>query len=242
MYNGGEGMDASAPGLTVATGGQSVTGTLVTQARDKQVSMQQVFPEAGEYTIQFSMDLTDVPVVLYCEADIEWSVGGNVIRRRITVNNGTSISGNGEGVRVVIRDASPIAVVPENFDYKVSATVARGARGIFTNPPVLEILPDSAGVTPVQDINGGAFFTYTIPQMVGVKALKVEIGSVAGAAIPDQGIQVRFLDQTGGIDLTRFDPRDYEWWPVPAAARFIRIENRTGAQIIGVLPIYGIDG
>lgn len=232
----------------------SAIGDMQTENPNKQVSLQAHFDEPGIYTVQFSFRFLDEsqagitnegPPRVY--ADIEWSVAGNTIYRRISVHDGASISGNAEGVKVRVYDESVVALDAWIVDYQVGITVAPGVRA-GDQPPTLEIYNatyGSWGTIAADDGAGGAIGNWIdvpVPQNAGVKSVMVW-GS------PEFHDQIVGLDDlVSGFKMTSGIKgywRPYRtgqvWMPVPPGTRYIRIGNQvTWNQTYSC--IFGIDG
>lgn len=167
----------------------SKAGSLTTGNGSKTQTLQYQFPSAGTYTVQFKVEslkaVTPTPnggggfnesAAQLAKAEIEWAVAGNTIRRVVTIFDGMSVTGVGEGVRVRMMDDSippvpPNTLVPQ--DYEVIATVAKGVRANTQQPatfvqsratspaqrgidlvgtsaaPIVVDVPDDSGITSV---------------------------------------------------------------------------------------------
>ncbi len=217
--------------------GWSVAGILTAANANKSVSLQEVFPEAGIYTVQFFITSLDAfpPAStdpIRATALLEWTIAGNTIRRKIHVSDGTSISGMGEGVRVVMQDASDTSLV--GLRYNATFVVSKGARPTTPNPPFLEI----GNGDPIT-IAGGAQSAVAIPDDCGASSVLVMIAAPGGVAVPDQGV---IVSQIAGTFLYRqYDPRSILWAPLSAGVNEINVLNNTAADIRASILI-GIDG
>ena len=205
--------------------GISAFGTLITQRTDRTVSLQQVFPRAEVYTVEFSIEPNPArSVATKAEATIEWAVGGNIVRRKVTVGNGTSLSGPAKAVTVTVKDVTPISAPLDNTEYKVGIMVSRGVR-IATIPTQLESTQNPQSVAGV-----GASVDFAIPQGVGITAFNVQVINTPTAAIADMGVIVNQQDLIGGVALSSCDPRQMQWIPIANGADNINIMNRTAVQ------------
>jgi len=128
----------------------SASGVMVSGDHSQTVSLQAIFRKPGTYTASFSLNPIDDVVVegsdIRAEATVEWSVDGNTITRVISVSNGTSIQGTGEGVRIVVNDVTVIAGTISR--YAVTIDVAPGPRGAFNTPPILNRQTEIVGLAP----------------------------------------------------------------------------------------------
>jgi len=225
--------------------GWSKSGTLVTFDSTNKISAQAVFDAPWSYTVQFSIvprAFTGDPPIIECEADIEWSVAGNTVTRRITVVNGASISGVGEAVRVVCSDHTETG--PVDLPYDVFISIAPGTRSGNAEMPA--ILVPRILLSPVS-LAPGASFDYPIPENVGAYSVMVtvcttKVGVAAAPPIPDCATQVQH--RPVGAPLKQYDPRGYDWVPIAPGASFIRVLNTNAAgeadQLFNVT--FGIDG
>lgn len=209
--------------------GWSASGTL-TQAGHKEVSLQADFPVATDYTAQFKIsgDLRFKQAI----AEITWSVEGNAVRRRISVADGVSIQGAGQAISIKIRDDSSAVVPGIPTDYTVSVQVVPGTRGSTSNPPTLK--------GDAHILVGASALNLNIPQDSGIISVAVLVENTAHNPIPDQAISVRQQD-SAGLDVALYDPRQYFWVPLQGSATVLRLENNTADTLIFTV-IYGVDG
>jgi hypothetical protein len=230
--------------LAWAAGGKLVSGDDV-----KQISLQYTFAAPGAHCIQFNMAPPKLAVgvphtaPVKAEALITWEVNGQTTTRRVSIGDGTTVQGTGESVKVVMYDVTNVGDSPPSPDdlgleYLVSADVAPGTRGSFTNPP---ILIENNTVIPV--IHGVPKFV-NIPPDAGVTSVLVSVADPAGAPVADQIPQVlQHLDSAGGSTLMWYDPRSFLFAPVAPGVRVIELRNNSlagQALLFGV--IFGIDG
>jgi hypothetical protein len=216
----------------------SISGTLTAGDFDKSVSLQALFAEPGDYTVQLSgiFPPANVLVPIQPEAEIIWSVAGNSISRKVSVGSGISISGNAEAVRVVVKDVTNLFGGPLT-DYEVSITICKGTRAAIPIPPTL-LVPLAAGFG---GLNPGAAVDIPIPQGVGITSVHVSIAQRIGVPIPEQAIQVLQRGAGGIGTLQAYDPRAIGWCPMAPAAVTLRIKNWT-AGIVDFAVTFGIDG
>ncbi len=216
------------------SGGWAQSGILTSQNTDKQVSLQVNFPRSSNYTVEFGVTLPAGAVKRRkTEALITWTVNGNFVTRRVNVNNGVSVTGVGEAVRVVMKDAgSGIAGV----DYVVGVSVAPGSRGGNKQPPTLVPAANSvanvanAGTADVAiptDSGAISFFVAAVPN-----APQVMTGGMVTATL---------LDLVGGVVLGIVDAQKADWIPIVPGADTIRLTNNAGANVTFFVML-GIDG
>lgn len=226
------------PNLANVKGWQSF-GTLTRLDGQQGVALQANFETPGEYTVQFDLQATSEVEITNgpCRAiaEIVWSVEGNDIRRRVSVAKGMSVTGIGQGVKVVIRDVSEGGTTAQ---YTVSAVVARGARSAQQQPPILEdanifLLPAGGGAEQIE-----------VPQNAGVISVYVPIatsGSDRWEAIPDGIVEVIHADGAGGANK-RYNPLAFQWVPLSPGTLNIIVSSGTTAPELQFKPVWGIDG
>lgn len=225
---------------SLAQRGWGTSGTLRTTDRANKVSMQAVFSDPGSYTVQF--DMIDNSTVLQARAKalVLWSVGGVEVSRQINVHSGASISGVGQGVRVIVTDDSKIFGGFDNYDYNVAITVSKGTRADIEQPPTLSViaLPETS---TSNIILAATSVDIDLPPNVGAISVNVAVGSADGSVIADQQVQVLQRNDSAGQILSMQDPRMWPWIPLLPAARQLRIINRTAVSIRYAVTL-GIDG
>jgi hypothetical protein len=206
------------------------------------VSMQVDFPNdvATSYTVQFR---SSVPGNAVCnpEALITWSVEGQFVTRRVSIGDGTSVTGVGQAVNVKIQDNTPaIFITPgAEVEYSVSVQVAPGFRGASELPPTL--YPFSVANGFLFEIPAGGNVAIPIPGDAGVTQVFVTaVGIPLGTPIADA---TAFAIVTNGP----FAQREYDvqrvsgWVPVNPGATQLDLFN-TGATQINFTVAFGIDG
>lgn len=220
----------------------SASGVMTTKNTSKTVSLQAVFRKPGTYTVSFSLNpLSDVIVkaaALRAEADIEWSVEGNTVTRRVSITNGLSVQGNGEGIRVIVRDVSVDLGPPSpNVDYAIVIDVVHGERGGFDTPPFLLVQPGAAFLA-----GAGANVVVPVPQDAGAKTMMVLVARNTADATPilDQDVKVIQSDASG-ITVATYDPRSVQWAPIGPGVATITVWNASANAIYATV-IFGIDG
>lgn len=153
--------------------GWSQSGNIRVADPNKKVTLQVNFPISDYYTVQFNVTppnpqkIGPVPPNLSdlfdAEAIVTWSVEGNYVRRRITVGNGSVLSGTGQGCRVELYDALPPGLVfpgpAPGPEYPGSIQIARGTRPTNAAPPQLNggtftVTPGSSVLVPVPNDAG----------------------------------------------------------------------------------------
>ncbi len=202
---------------------------------------------AGSYTVQFSVGDQDTTINIeriLVVADIVWSVNGNDVRRRVSVVNGTSVSGVGESVKVTMFDDSDPNIAPgASKPYEVSITIAPGTRASGSIPPTLVVDHDIISVAAALPA-GGKFIGKNIPKDAGVTSVMVTVINVDGANAPvaNDALGLVVLEHRDATSpLKRYDPRMYGFVPLAPGATALFLAN-AGADACAVQITYGIDG
>jgi hypothetical protein len=246
----------------------SVSGTLTRYDVTKKVSLQANFAEPGAYTIQFLLVPPDLavfnpgpPPETY--ALIEWSVEGNTISRTVSVSNGSSISGNGQGVRVILYDQTH-TLGEDPVDYLVGATVSPGTRPANSVPVYTQAgLVPSTVDAPGPDYPGYQAITFTgdaageqkallapifPPRGCGATSVLVTVRKVRDGAPPyyptpiaEQSVQV-IQQGHDGATLASYDPRVYGFVPLLSGAGIVVQAYLLPGDIVEFSVIFGIDG
>jgi len=217
----------------VPRGGWSIKGSLFTENEDITVSLQQTFDKANTFTVQIDVDgITPGRAV----ADIEWNVAGNRVKRTVDVGQGTAVTGNGESVRVVVRDVSPggVGFPASGTAYSVAVTVAPGVRANFQ----MAVLTADEGLITIA---AAASDTWTLPLSSGIIYFMVMTYAdppAIGAAA--RGIQVTQVDYSGA-GLVTCEARQAQWIPLVKGAVTIAVDNHTANNAL-ISIIYGIEG
>lgn len=167
--------------------GWSAAGKLMTGNVSKRVQLQADFPETGSYLLQFTkIDSPGSNLPIRTIAEITWSVEGNSVSRLVTISNGSSVQGAGQGVRVVLYDDTVDqdggATVPNGTEYNVSMQVAPGSRGSDSLPPTytpsqaVDVIMGNAA--PITTEN------FDVPQDAGAKSFAFMISASGVGTLP----------------------------------------------------------
>lgn len=240
--------------------GWSTSGTLQTGVTTNSVHLQANFEDSpGEYTVQFNVDAAS-NIFFNALATLQWSVEGNTVTRVVTVGNGTSISGVGQGVRVSVVDATSIDMCniagQGAAKYGVSISVIQGIRAT-TQQPVLYTLTEqrASGIYGAVVTNGEPRFivangfpvTIQIPQSIGAISFFAHATETQGTfGVPSNGDGLLTAAvNTEGLQraIVEVDASDTDiWWPLPpAASQIILITGKPGLIIAWNITL-GIDG
>lgn len=210
------------------------TGEVLNQPGGIINSLNQAHLEPGVHTLQFQAQPTSgtnqVPLV---EAVVSWKVGGQNLRRRISILDGTSITGVCEGVSVQLQDVTNVFyAIPQSppESYNVMVTLCKGARPSQANPPVL-YTSRSVQVPP------GNSRVFPVPIDSGVMAYRV-IGNL-DTTEPDRSMVARC---TGNAPTFFYYPiLDNSWIPITPGARTVQVNN-DGASDLTAGVIWAIEG
>jgi hypothetical protein len=236
--------------------GWSVSRELVSGDDSRVCSLQADFRQKpGIYTAQFLIATVDLvppqppgPQLLFyepilAEAEIEWAVEGNTVKRRLSVLNGATISGPGQAVRIVVRDSTVLSSAPLPFTYVlgqkyiVAVTLTPGLRAADSPPVLWSDNGIQAGV--VITINPGFDFVLPVPIDAGSKSVLVTVAS-AGTPIPEQAARVTQEDGLG-IPMAAYDPRAFSFCPLVPGIAQLRLNN-FGVTDLLFSVFWGIDG
>ena len=223
--------------------GWSASGKLVTGSAGATVSLQQTFPVAGMWTVQFAVGAV-APIAAgpgapssRPQAVITWTVAGNPVSRTVDVGNGVSVSGVGEAVRVTVTDQSNTLGFQAGNPYFVSITVAPGTRPSGTHPPTLRLVDPTTGANT--HIAPLASATFALPQGVGAKSVAVYFNTPA--VVQEQWIVFQQAATVGmGSYLLTIGPPVFV--PLAPGVDTIKIQNNDAANGLDVILILGIDG
>lgn len=199
--------------------------------------MQVNFPDPGYYTLQFSANPKNPPISFKAVADITWSVEGNQISRRVSIQNGMTISGPGQAVTLRMRDVSGAGTAWDGQQYDVTAQVTRGSRPTSAAPPLL-FERNSFGVAA-----GGSAVAVQVPQNVGINSVLVAVSQqlFATAGTP-QNVSVAQQDPSGGVLFFWNPVVNPGFIPILPGVTQLTIENDDTAKNAEVSVVWGIDG
>lgn len=212
---------------------------------------------SNTFTIMFSVGSDrDDTLQVAPTALITWSVEGNSVSRLVSVRDGLSISGTGQGVHVAVWDdmQPPIVGDPINpalvQNYSVEITIAPGVRASTEQPPYFTpwITRTDGGNTIIElgrsYVSAGDVVRSTLPTNGGFISILVTHGS---AGIPfvvtEDMIYMRFFSP-GGFLLGALNlPYWGQWIPLPNfTGRFEIIATATLTEAIDLSVTIGVDG
>jgi hypothetical protein len=190
---------------------------------------------AGLYTVQFNVDVDGVqdPLFRYLNpvATVIWSVEGNSIRRRLSVVNGTSLTGVCDAVEVTVVDETDFFPPPGPIDYQITISVTPFPRPRSGSPPILR-----GTATPVAVAGGGPAVLVPVPFDAGANSVMV-LASSTGGAIPVAG-----QEDTNTVNLASWTP-DTNFVPLLPQAGNISLSNLgPPASSASFSVLFGVDG
>lgn len=217
--------------------GWSKSGTLVGNDDATQlITIQQVFPEASDYVVQFGV-IPQVPAgtlpSIRPQATIIWTVEGNLIVRKVDVGNGVSVQGCAGAVKVSVFDSTANPSTPP-IQYDVNILVAPGSRASNTQMPLLyqgEFL-----------IGPGGLQTINVPQNVGIIAVEVDVIDVTTPSHSPIELVVSELSGTPPGQIFYSPVLRPGFVPVGANVNQISLVNNHGADSFRVSVVWGVDG
>lgn len=216
------------------------------------IQLQANFGYIGYYTVQFAQSIPpgalseagDIQTI----ADIIWTVKGNQVTRRVSVGNGTTISGMGEFCTVNISDLSGVG---NSTAYEVGCLIAPGSRPTSGTPPfigynTLAATP-SRGVTPAVTITAGNTQTFFVPLNVGVNSVYLAAGPgdrVANAQPDFEDFASAAVSGSTLLAILRGNAFN-RWVPIPPTATTLQVLLGAGYPNAGgiiVTPYWGVEG
>lgn len=235
--------------------GWQQSGDLAPNASANSVPLQAGFPRADVYTVQFNvaypkgLPFLSPPeryIPIFVEALVTWSVAGGTVQRRVSVANGTSISGVGEACTVAIVDRSPqvgqgvytvgnhYVAYPPTVTYTVQATIAPGNRASNSVGPVLTRWEWSNQLTEPANT-----FEASIPADCGAISTFVSTDPPANVKVQ----QVFANPSSQPTNLFNYTPEEdtIQFVPIMPSVTEIQVENSTGTAY-SVTLFLGIDG
>jgi hypothetical protein len=234
---------------------------IVTSVRSKSSQstqkLQCKLPQVDSYTLQFSVTrpvgnnlnaATITPVAI-----ISWNLGGISYQRKISVFNGSSITGVAEHVTVQIVDETnpneviPVVVppIPPFIDYEVNISVGRGVRGSVSMPPTYQqyYLNKYGNRLGLVELDQSTNFTLAIPTDAGVSSVMITSAYLGVAATPgDPENIVGQVGLLGGTPLKYYNPNLHGFVPISPQTALIVLYNNDTAQKLYYNVTFGIDG
>ena len=234
--------------------GWSQSGKLTSNDDSGIVSLQAVFPESGDYTVQISLAdntqgvVAGQPSSVQAEALITWSVEGNNVRRRVTVVNGLTVQGTAQAVYVSVKDKS-IGGFATPITYTVNIQVVPGTRASVQQPPTLISQRVFVGAVDTQNPTGYHYFVgpassvnIPVPLDAGIISVFVTAFPNPVTVIPQNNAQVQ---HNGGAGIQKnYDPNVLDGWVplLPGTSNITLFNNFAAATSIDFTVTFGIDG
>lgn len=239
-------------GRTKLDSGWSTSGKLDASQPGKSVSMQAGFEESGAYTVQFQVNMpANADVESYnfsTEAIISWSVEGNTISRRITVADGSSVTGVGQSCSVRVIDTSVATgnapLVGGTPIYEVGISIAKGNRSSAMIPTYVP--PDARAAALTAGV--GNSVDIDIPDNSGINSVMVLahlIGATERVIAPsDLAIAQISPGLTGVFSVYDYTDQQGNFIPiVPGVSRIqLRCTTTHAATNIIYTVVFGVDG
>jgi hypothetical protein len=208
----------------------------------QQSTLQALFEEEpGYYSLEFSV--ASLPVdpgpggpgnvsgIFQATAIINWKVEGNKNQRIITVGNGVTISGLGQGVDVAMLDNTPVFATT-NLKYTITATLSKGVRPFTSNPPTL------FGLAATNVAASGAV-AVPIPPNCGISSVEVNVSPTVPAVQPN----VVVAHRNAATIFKSYDPqKNIGFVDLAPNCTQVRISNLDPANAVTVSLVWGIDG
>ena len=218
--------------------GWSQSGDLTAGGSGREVTMQANFPAPDVYTVQFNI-LSSTGQIPNPEAVVTWKVEGNFVDRLISVANGMTISGVGQGCRIRVYDNSQAIT---GFDYTASIQVSRGSRPASTVPPTYAPIR-AAGFPGRIVVPATSTASITIPQNKGINSVQITASGIGGLVLLTR-VDVSAWQESsvgGGTKLKEWFPPETNWVAIAPSAETLVLNNRTAGNILfGVQ--FGVDG
>ncbi len=197
---------------------------------------------AGLYSVQFNIDTSRIADPQYRKvnpvATVRWSVEGNTVQRKLSVVNGTTITGVCDAIEVIVTDETDdiVGPVPPGtvWDYDVTITMVPYPRPSSAAPPILR-----GNVIPISLAGGAPAATVPVPDDAGVNAVML-LTSSTGGGIPSASQQHGTL------------PDIVATWTPEGAGRFVPLLPQAGrislsnlgppASSVDFTVLFGVDG
>lgn len=223
-------------------------GELITGDKGGKVALMANFTEsrhgAGVYTVQFAVVPSGPTVAPDATATIFWRTAGNTITRKVSVGNGTSVTGVAESVEVWVQDTTLVSSPGQ--PYRVSITVAPGVRASRSAPPILRGIPTAVGpsTTPyIAILPPAGFTTVQIPQDAGAISADVEISAPSTSPAPLlTDVVVTQNDASNNLYKNYYPLIEVDFVPLYPSATQLLIFNNSATATVAVSVLFGIDG
>ena len=252
-------MHAGSTGQPGKSGGWSTTCKMITQ-QPKKGNFQVSFPESGYYTVQFGITQpagTDPATgdqslqLSSAYATITWKVEGNYVTRKVSVGNGTVLSGTGQACSVVVEDNTPNVggLQSPGFPYDVNVQISKGSRPSQNQPPTYLQYPSTVSPTLQSQIAVAIAPStspgFQVPVDIGVISLNLAAYAENGGTRTTPDLEVTFLAASTAFEFKTYyysDANAAQFVPVPPGATAVRIINLSTTDTAYVTLTWGIEG
>jgi hypothetical protein len=218
------------------------------------------FGGPANFTVQFSVsalqawvlapapphvDPTVTPGNVTPTAELQWAIGGNIVRRLISVQNGTSITGVAESVIVNVNDLTDSSDTSNLTQYKVGITLAPGVRASYQTPPVLyQYMRGPSAVHSTYGffaLNGGELLYVPVPENAGITSVMAMV-THSTPSVPATSFIFRQMDSIPNT-LKEYNPNAYDFVALNTQAKFIHCQNLLPVgNLTHFFITWGIDG
>lgn len=231
--------------------GWQVSGPLFIQDPNQKVKLLADFSKsrygAGMYTAQLSLGVIPPGSNPDVTATLVWKVEGAQIVRKVSVGNGISVSGQAQGVEIILQDTTVFTSIPlVGAQYEVIAQVAPGVRAGRAFPPILR--GTANGVVPNSRLwpkvtAGGGSVQFLTPLEAGVISVVPEVvADTFGTVLDPYKVIAIQRDSFGNVLKAWYPLIEFGFVPVLPACVEVFIFNQMAAADIRVSLEWGIDG
>lgn len=186
---------------------------------------------AGMYTVEFNVTLPSgsLPAgnASLAIATVDWTVGGVVTQREVTVGDGVAISGYADAVSVTIQDESSGVMQQSGQAYSVTATLAKGV----TPHPTPTLW--RGNVDEVRLMPGVSTVLHT-PVSAGVDSYEVFITGNA------QVLQIDGAGSSVGYNIDASQPPAFV--PIAPDTQGVQFTNTSTTDALSVVVFWGVQG
>jgi hypothetical protein len=217
--------------------GQGINGGL------KQINLQARLEHEDSLTTQFNIS----GIAASCRAEIVSLLGGNSVRRVVSVIDGMSVTTRGKNISVSVRDFTHPGT-SNGKTYQVAILSSLGVRASSGQPPMLapliyNVVFNDGIDLPIQgsiNVPPASEYFVPIPSDCGVNSVFV---SVYTPGIPDVNDFSANQRNDGSVILSSYDPTAVRGWvPVQPNAFAIGLSNIDAALTAQFAVTFGIDG
>jgi hypothetical protein len=216
---------------------------------DQAVTMQALFPVAGNYTVQFNITDSNKWMGIdsfNARADITWTINGNSVTRTVDCANGISVSGIAQAVAVRVYDNSVLVTDQEWHPYQVTIVAAPGVRPDLQQPVILTHKPvgHTQFIQILQQTGITLWYRFEMPIDAGIISVFTSVVPfVRGDVIPPNALRAAMFNGPEGKSLRMYDPMiNTGWVPIAPGTKYFEISQAGNAPTTLWSITYGIDG